>query len=100
MYVPTIAQKNDYLPLVRTKLNSSALVFLVGDSVKKGSIDLVEAGCQAVPVVQVDKLWTMSGRFGCTLVTCALMLWPRKEKQLDDVFLDLALNSTEMKNAA
>ena len=100
MYVPTMSQKQDFQPLLKTKLNGSCLVFLVGDSgTKKGSVSDIEAGCHAVPVVQVDKIWTMSGRFGCTLVTCALMLWPRREKQPDDVFLDLALNCTENKIA-
>ena len=87
MYVPLISQKDNYDPLLRTKCNGNVVVFCVGDDgAKKGTRDDVQAGCQAVLVVSVQKIWTMSNRFGVSALCEAIMVWPRKERELTDFF--------------
>ena len=86
-YVPLISQKDSFDPLLRTKVNSSPAVFLVGDNgAQKGKLQDIQPGCQAVCVVSVQKIWTMSNRFGVTAVTEALMCFPRQEKAMNDIF--------------
>ena len=87
MYCPCMQQKSDFEPLLKTKLNSSGLVFKVSDKgVIKSSISEIEAQSHGVPVISVDRIWTMSGRFGLTLCTQALLLFPRQERTVNDVF--------------
>ena len=87
MYVPLISQKDSFDPLLRTKCNSNPAVFCVGDDgAKKGKLGDVQAGCQAVCVVSVQRIWTMSNRFGVSAVTEAIMVWPKQEKAIDDIF--------------
>ena len=86
-YSPLLSQKENFDPLLRTKVNSSCLVFRVENGTHKGTLDDISPGSRIVPVVSVSKIWTMSGRFGMTLVTEALMVWPRREKMVQDIFL-------------
>jgi hypothetical protein len=87
MYCPLLSQKNpSFDPLLRTKVNSSCLVFNIENGSHKGTLEDILPGSLVVPIVSVSKLWTMSGRFGCTLVSEAVMVWPKKPKSIDDIF--------------
>ena len=78
-------------PLLRSKLSGSAMVFTCDENgTRKASMDVVEAGCHAVPILQPRCVWTMSGRFGISLDTVALMVYPRKEKTAEDLFVDFS----------
>ena len=87
MYCPLLSQKYpSFDPLLRTKVNSSCLVFRIENGSHKGTLEDILPGSLVVPIVSVSKLWTMSGRFGCTLVSEAVMVWPKKPKSIDDIF--------------
>ena len=86
-YSPLLSQRENFDPLLRTKVNKSCLVFRVENGIHKGTLDDILPGSRIVPVVSVSKIWTMSGRFGCTLVTEAIMVWPKREKLVQDIFL-------------
>ena len=97
-YTPIISQRNDFEPLLKGKVNDSCLVFVVNDGTsKKGDILDIQPGTSGVPVIQFDKIWVMNGnKFGVTVVTQALLMHPRKEKELNEIFrgafIDLAGN--------
>ena len=89
-YHPLLAfGKPEYDPLLKTKISNSAPVFLCAEgeeSKKKGTIDQITAGSCCVPIINISKLWVMSGnRFGVTAVTQAVLLWPRQDKTVDDL---------------
>ena len=87
MYCPLLSQRDpSFDPLLRTKINSSCLVFKIENGTHKGTLDDILPGSLVVPIVSVSKIWTMSGRFGCTLVSEAVMVWPKKPKSIDDIF--------------
>ena len=97
-YTPIISQRNDFEPLLKGKVNDSCLVFVVNDGTsKKGDILDIQPGTSGVPVIQFDKIWVMNGnKFGVTVVTQALLMHPKKEKDLNEIFrgafIDLAGN--------
>ena len=90
MYCPILQEKEKYDDLFRTKVNSSFPVFCVQDEgpPKRGKRDDIVAGSSCVPIVAITKIWTMSGRFGCSAITEAVMVWPnRQEKEISDLFV-------------
>ena len=85
-YCPLLSRKDNFCPLVRTKINNNCTVFKIENGSSKGSLDDVVTGSLVCPICSVSKIWTMNGRFGCTLVTEALIVWPRREKSIDELF--------------
>jgi hypothetical protein len=87
MYCGLLKSNGDFDPLLKTKINSTALVWTVKEGVHtKTNIDAIESGCTLIPVIQIDKIWTMPSRFGVTAVTCAAMVFPREDRKMEDVF--------------
>ena len=94
-YVPLLSWKNDFDPLLKTKVNDSALVFVLATdgASKKGSLEDISKGSSGCPIIQLDKIWVMGGnRFGVTAVTQALMLHPRKDREMEDIFKGAFIN--------
>ena len=88
-YCPLLQQKSDFDPLLRTKINNTALVFRMDEAgpPRKGTVADITAGSTCIPVISFDKIWTMStNRFGLTAVTSALCLWQRRDKEINEVF--------------
>ena len=87
-YCPVMNQKADYAHTIRTKINSSAIVFEMDDPGlrKKASVEDITAGVEVIPVVSFDRVWVMGNRFGLTCVSQALCMWRRKERSLDEIF--------------
>ena len=92
-YCPLLHQKSDeYDPVLKTKINSSAIIYKneidsTGGSYVKASVEDITAGSEVLPVVTFDRIWVMSGtRFGLTALTVAGVLWPKKEKDFSDIF--------------
>ena len=87
-YCPLLTQKGDYDPMVKTKVNGSAIVYKIVDgNYNKARVEDIQAGAEAIPVCSFDRVWVMSGnRFGLTAVTQACCLWPKKEKGFDELF--------------
>ena len=89
IYSPLLSQKGDFEPLLRCKINPSTVPIwkvLDGPMTTKGSANDLTAGAQIVPIVSLSKLWVMSGRFGITSYVEAAMCWPKKERELGDIF--------------
>ena len=97
-YTPIMSQKNDFDPLLKGKVNDSCLLFIVDDGIsRKGNLLDIQPGSSGIPIIQFDKIWVMNGcKFGVTVVTQALLLHARKEKELNEIFrgafIDLAGN--------
>ena len=88
MYAPLLAPaKGDYDPLLRAKVSMNIPVWLVSDSgTQKGTAADCTPGSQCVPVLSIEKIWIMAGRFGCTMRCQALICHPRKEASLEELF--------------
>jgi hypothetical protein len=89
MYTPCLNSKDDFDPILRTKANSSVLLFVRNEdgSSAKGTLDDITPGTTCCPIVSIDKVWCMSAsKWGVTLVTQAIQIWPRKERALSDIF--------------
>ena len=88
MYTPLLQPaKAEYDPLLRAKCSENIPVWISTDNGKvKGSTASVTPGSTCVPVLSVEKVWLMAGRFGCTMRCQALICTPRKEASLDDLF--------------
>jgi hypothetical protein len=91
-YSPLISRKNDYEPLLKTKVNDGALVFIIEDQTEKvtqkSDIFAITPNSTGCPIITVDKIWMLGGgsRFGVTLLTSALLLTLKKEKTTQDIF--------------
>ena len=95
-YCPIVSQRDEFEPLLRTKINEkSCPVFVIDENgSRKGSASDIQGGSTGVPVVQLNSLWVMSNRFGASVSTAGLMLWPRKEKTMTDMFhTDIAFST-------
>ena len=51
-----------------------------------GTVADCTPGSQCVPVLSIEKIWIMAGRFGCTMRCQALICHPRKEASLEELF--------------
>ena len=93
MYTPLLAPaRGDYEPLLRAKTSEKVPVWLVTDgSPVKGSSSDVTPGSSCVPVLSIEKIWVMAGRFGCTMRCQALICHPRKEASFQDMFGDVEM---------
>ena len=89
LYTPILQPaKQDYDPLVRTKISEKCPVWVFNEgNTTKGSIHDITVMCQCTPVLSIDKIWMMSGRFGCTVRTQAVICHPREQYSLDDLFV-------------
>ena len=86
-YCPLVSQKDDYEPLLKTKVGNGCSIFAIDASgSRKGTVDDIKPGSAGVPIISVTSLWTMSGRFGVSAHTQALMLWPKLEKSMGEIF--------------
>ena len=91
-YCPLVSQKDDYEPLLRTKLGKGCQIFVIDNTgSRKGTIEDIKPG-SGVPIVSPSSIWTMSGRFGVSAHTQALMLWPKHEKSMDEIFQTISFN--------
>ena len=88
LYMPLLQPaKGDYDPLLRAKCSDKVPIWISTEAGKtKGTTDQVTPGSTCVPVLSVEKIWVMAGRFGCTMRCQALICYPRKETQLEDMF--------------
>ena len=86
-YCPLVSQKDDHEPLLKTKLSKGCQIFVIDkDGSKKGTEQDISPGSAGVCIVSPTSLWTMSGRFGLSAHTQALMLWPKREKTMAEIF--------------
>ena len=96
-YSPLISRKENYEPLLKTKVNDGALVFVVSQPSEdhasekvthKSDISVITPNCTGCPIITMDKIWMLGGgsRFGVTLLTSALLLTLKKEKTTEDIF--------------
>lgn len=89
MYTPLMSlARGDYEPLLRAKTSDKIPVWLAVDGCPplKGTTQEVTPGSLCVPVLSIERLWIMSGRFGCTMRCQALVCHPRKEATFDELF--------------
>ena len=90
LYCPILNTKNDdFDPLMKTKINvNTQKVFEISeDGHKKSDYRCITSGCGAVPVCQATKVWKMSDKFGCTVTTEAVLVWPKREKEAEEIFI-------------
>ena len=89
IYCPILKKNEDFDPLCKTKFNTLTLkVFQINEEgSKKSDHTCITSGCLAVPICQLSKIWVMSNRFGATLTTEACMVWPKKDKDIQELFV-------------
>lgn len=88
MYTPLLTPpKGEYDPLLKAKIGEKCPVWVMNESgAAKGKTLDVTPGSSCVPIVTVEKIWIMGGRFGCTMRCQALICHARKEAVLEELF--------------
>ena len=84
-YCPVINSKDGYDPILKTKC-SNPIVFVCEEGHKKGTVDDIHKGCHGCPIISIDRIWLMGSKFGVTLNTAALMVFPKPERTVEDLF--------------
>ena len=86
-FVGLVSRREGYDPTIKTKVSPSSQIFVITENgSQKGIIDQIKPQSTGVPVVQLNNLWIMGQRFGISANTVGLMLFPKQEIQLQDLF--------------
>ena len=86
-FVGLVSRRDGHEPTLKTKISSSSQIFVMSENgSSKGNLDQIKAGSTACGVIQLNNLWTMGQRFGISCNTVGLMLFPKQEMQLQDLF--------------
>ena len=88
LHCPLVKINGAYDQLIKLKVNSTALCWTInGNMATKSSVNDITPQSHCVPIVCIERIWTMpNGKFGVTAVVRALMIYPRMEKTIEDVF--------------
>ena len=90
LYCPVLNTKSEeFDPLLKTKIQTDTCkIFEILESgSRKADSTVIQPNCTGVPIVSLTKIWKMSDKFGATCQCDALMVWPRREKDMNDIFM-------------
>jgi hypothetical protein len=96
MYCGIISKKEDWDACLKSKINPKTPVFHPLDGNRRGTLDDIAPGSHAVPIISIHSIWKMGeNRIGVSIFTEALMLWPRVERSMDDLFQTTLFNDLQ-----
>lgn len=86
-YCGLLRKSDEFEPLLRSKLTSCQVFLVDSNGSRPGTEQDILPNSHGVPIISINSLWVMAGnRFGVSASTVGLMLWPRVEKGLHDLF--------------